>query len=100
SGTVPNEEMSLRAYLYRGAELQAAGKPSFRHVAAPQVCVDIPHREFAAGLPENAAERYTVVDITNGYAPGPLRVHLYDLGQAVGYRLAGIERPEALKHPD
>jgi len=100
SGIVPNEEMSFRAYLYRGADLEPAAKPRFRHVAAPDVCVDIPHRDFPAGLPDDAADRYTVVDITNGYAPGPLRVHLYDLGRAAGYRLAGIERPEALKRPD
>jgi hypothetical protein len=99
TGTVPNEEMSLRAYLWRGAPLEPAPKPRFRHVAAPQVCVDIPHADFPASLPANAAERYTVLDITNGYAPGPLRLHLYDLGKTVGYRLAGIERPESLSHP-
>ena len=59
----------------------------------------IAHAELPASLPPNAPERYLVVDITNGYAPGPLRVHLYDLG-AEGYRIAGIERPTALKRPD
>jgi hypothetical protein len=100
SGTVPNEEMSLRAYLWRGAKLEPAPKPRFRRVSAPQVCVDIPHQDFPAALPANAAERYTVLDITNGYAPGPLRLHLYDLGTTAGYRLAGVERPEALTRPD
>jgi hypothetical protein len=37
-----------------------------------------------------------VLDVTNGYAKGPLRVHLYDLGSERGFRLAGIERPESL----
>ena len=98
--TVPNEALSFRAYLYRGAKLQPADtKPRFRTVQAPQVCLDIAHAELPASLPPNAPERYLVVDITNGYAPGPLRVHLYDLG-AQGYRLAGIERPTALKRPD
>jgi hypothetical protein len=100
SGTVPNEEMSFRAYLYRGEKLSPGDKPSFRHVAAPEVCVDIPHAPLQATLPADAPERYVVLDITNGYAPGPLRVHLYDLGEAAGYRLAGIERPEALRRPD
>ncbi len=99
SGTVPNEGMAFRAYLYRGAALKPAPEPSFRHVPAPQVCVDIAHADFPPGLPPNAPERYVVVDITNGYAPGPLRVHLYDLGEGVGYRLAGVERPEALTPP-
>jgi hypothetical protein len=100
TGTVPNEEMSFRAYLYRGEDLEPAAKPSFRRAPAPQVCVDIPHAALPASLAPNAPERYVVLDITNGYAPGPLRVHLYDLGARGGYRLAGIERPESLERPD
>ena len=101
--TVPNEALSFRAYLYRGAKLEpapATAKPRFRAVQAPQVCLDIAHGDLPASLPPNAPERYVVVDITNGYAPGPLRIHLYDQGQQGGYRLAGIERPTALKRPD
>jgi hypothetical protein len=98
TGIVPNEEMSFRAYLYRGEQLEAAEKPRFRRVAAPAVCVDIPHRSLPESLPKDAAERYVVLDLTNGYAPGPLRVHLYDQG-AAGYQLAGVERPEELKRP-
>jgi hypothetical protein len=100
TGIVPNEEMSLRAYSWRGAKLQPAPKPKFRRVPAPEVCVDIPHAELPAALPQSAPARYTVLDITNGYAPGPLRLHLYDLGPTGGYRLVGIERPEALTPPD
>jgi hypothetical protein len=98
TGIVPNEEMSFRAYLYRGEQLEAAEKPRFRRVAAPAVCVDIPHRSLPESLPKDAAERYVVLDVTNGYAPGPLRLHLYDQG-AAGYQLAGVERPEELKRP-
>jgi hypothetical protein len=101
TGVVPNEEMSFRAYSYRGPSLEP-DKPRFRHVTAPSVCVDIPHRRFPASLSpaDDSAERYVIVDITNGYAPGPLRVHLYDLGEQGGYRLAGIERPLTLGRPD
>jgi hypothetical protein len=97
--TVPNEGMSFRAYLYRGAKLHPAAPPRFRHVASPRVCVDIAHGHFAPELPHDAPERYLVLDITNGYAPGPLRVHLYDLGEG-GYRVVGIERPESLSAPN
>jgi hypothetical protein len=104
SGTVPNEGMSFRAYLYRasrdGDELLASAPPHFRDVTTPRVCVDIPHRVFAAGVPHDAAERYVVLDLANGYAPGPLRVHLYDLGADGGYRLVGIERPSQLTPPN
>jgi hypothetical protein len=97
--TVPNEAISFRAYLYRGAELEPTeNKARFLPVAPPGVCVNIAHRDFPPSLPLDAAERYVVLDITNGYAPGPLRLHLYDLG-AQGYRVAGIERPLELKPP-
>ncbi|HXK18185.1 MAG TPA: hypothetical protein VNG33_10305 [Polyangiaceae bacterium] len=100
AGTVPNEALTFRAYLYRGAQLEDAPKPHFRNVPAPQVCVDVAHAAFPPSLPQNAAERYVVLDITNGYAPGPLRLHLYDLGETGGYRLVGIQRPASLSRPD
>lgn len=100
TGTVPNEALTFRAYLYRGRRLEPGPKPRFRNVAAPRVCLDLAHASFPKGLRQDAAERYRVVDITNGYAPGPLRLHLYDLGEAGGYRLVGIERPQSLAHPN
>jgi hypothetical protein len=57
-----------------------------------RVCVELP-RIDAAGEPPGSPDRYTVVDITNGQAEGPLRVHLYDLGPK-GIELAGLERPD------
>jgi hypothetical protein len=98
-GIVPSEELSFRAYVYRGAALEAAAKPRFRRLKSPAVCLDLAPIALSAALPPDAAERYVVVDLTNGYAPGPLRVHLYDQG-AAGYRLAGIERPDELTRPD
>jgi hypothetical protein len=100
SQTVPNEGLSFRAYVYRGPGLEAAPKASFRTVRPPAVCVDLAHAAIPDSVPQNDPQRYVVVDITNGYAPGPLRVHLYDLGERAGYRLAGIERPVALSRPD
>lgn len=100
TGVVPNEELTFRAYLYRGKELAPAPKPRFRRVRAPEVCVDIPHADLPSSLPADSLERYVVLDLTNGYAPGPLRLHLYDLGPSGGYHLAGIERPEKLARPD
>jgi hypothetical protein len=59
-------------------------------------CVTLPRSSAAAdpGVRDDAPERYLVVTITNGVAPGPLVAHLYDLGLARGYRLVGLERPE------
>ena len=58
------------------------------------VCVTLPHVAPDGGTPDDAAERYVGVAMTDGVARGTLLAHLYDLGPARGYRLAGIERPE------
>jgi len=58
------------------------------------ICVTLTHFAAEGGLPDDAAERYVRVAITDGVAPGPLVAHLYDLGPLRGYRLAGIERAE------
>jgi hypothetical protein len=99
-GVVPNEGLSFRAWVYRGAELEPAAKPRFRKLASPEVCLDLAPVAFPPSVPANAKERYVVVDLTNGYAPGPLRLHLYDLGRPQGFRLVGIERPSVLERPD
>ncbi|MBI5537022.1 MAG: hypothetical protein HY898_30150 [Deltaproteobacteria bacterium] len=58
------------------------------------LCIPLPHRSLDARLPADAPARYLLVDVFNGHAPGPSRVHLYDLG-AAGFKLVGVERPEA-----
>jgi hypothetical protein len=58
------------------------------------VCVTLPHVAPDGGRPDDAPERYVGVAVTDGVARGTLLAHLYDLGPARGYRLAGIERPE------
>ncbi len=93
TGVVPNEGVSFRARSYRGAELKETTGLRFARVQSPRVCVEVPHLELE-GMADDDARRYVVVEITNGYAEGPLRAHLYDLGRDRGYRLAGIERPE------
>jgi hypothetical protein len=45
-------------------------------------------------LEPRPAHDYLVVEIANGYAPGWVRAHLYNLGPIRGYRLVGIERNE------
>jgi hypothetical protein len=57
-----------------------------------EVCVAVPPRHFDDSVAPDDPSRYVVVDVSNGAAPGVLRVHLYDLG-AKGLRIVGIERP-------
>jgi hypothetical protein len=59
-----------------------------------RVCVMLPHVAPDGGAADDAGERYVRVRIEDGVAKGPLVAHLYDLGPARGYFLAGLERPE------
>jgi hypothetical protein len=93
---VPNEGVSFRAYAYRGADLSPERAVRFARSTSPEVCVEIAHAPFGSDVPADSPSRYVVLDLTNGYAKGPLRVHLYDLGSERGFRLAGIERPDSL----
>ena len=91
---------SYRARVYAGAELAQRTSPVVRAGAGGEVCLTVPHVADDGGAPDAAASRYVVVDILNGVAPGPLRVHLYDLGPRRGFRLVGIERPDDDSAPD
>jgi hypothetical protein len=51
------------------------------------ICVDLPPPSAVEG-----ALRYGVVSIHNGVASSALAVHLWDLGPARGYQVAGVER--------
>jgi len=66
-------------------------------LALPQgkICISLPHAPVAANTPDDDEARYVVVRITNGVSRFPLLVHLYDLGPARGFRVVGLERPEA-----
>ncbi len=57
-----------------------------------EVCADL-GAPLVSELPDDAAERYVTVRLYNGIAPGPLLLHLYDLGASRGLRLVAIERP-------
>jgi len=100
SGVVPDEGVSFRARAYRGASLTPTRDLHLIATSHPRVCVELPHAAIGADVAPGDARRYVVVDIQNGYAPGPLRVHLYDLGPGQGYRLVGVERPERADRPD
>jgi len=96
---VPNEPTSFRARAYRGAEGTPTRALRLLSEASPRVCVELTHAALSASVPADDARRYVVVDLENGYARGPLRVHLYDLGPEGGFRLVGIERPERADAP-
>jgi hypothetical protein len=58
------------------------------------LCVQLPQIAAVGGAADGDALRYVTVRIDDGFAAGPLLVHLYDLGASRGYRLVGLERPE------
>jgi hypothetical protein len=58
------------------------------------VCVTLPHVAGDGGAPDDARERYVLVELSDGVARAPLVAHLYDLGPARGFRLVGLDRPQ------
>jgi hypothetical protein len=96
---VPNEATSFRARAYRGAEHEPTRALRLLSDTSPRVCVELPHAALSSSVAPDDARRYVIVDLENGYARGPLRAHLYDLGPTGGYRLVGIERPENADRP-
>jgi hypothetical protein len=59
-----------------------------------QLCVNLPHVPVDGEAADAALQRYVKVRLEDGVSRGPLVAHLYDLGPARGYFLAGLERPE------
>lgn len=59
-----------------------------------EICVVLPHVAPDGKMADDSSARYVRVLVEDGIARGPLIAHLYDLGPARGYRLAGLERPE------
>jgi hypothetical protein len=82
------------AQFHYSAQLAGASLPVSSRTDGT-VCVPLAQRSLPATLPDESPERYRVVSISNGVAPGPLLVHLYELGAARGFRVVGLERPEA-----
>jgi hypothetical protein len=81
SGVVPDEGESFDARTWEGdlsRPLRVATSPGGK------LCIELGRATTSSG--------YLIVEIRNGYAEGPLRAHLYDLGASRGYQLVGIER--------
>jgi hypothetical protein len=95
------EDASFRydAAVYAGTDLSAMTTPPVKTSTAGEVCIALPHFANDAAVRDDDPARYAIVDLTNGKAPGPLRAHLYDLGERRGYRLVGIERPRTASRP-
>jgi hypothetical protein len=84
TGVVPDETLTFAATMHRPDVKPAAARVQ----ASPggKLCVELSHAD-------EPSDPYLITEISNGYASGTLRVHLYDLGPGRGFRLAGIERP-------
>ncbi len=95
TGVIPGETSSIRASLV-DVDAPAQGRSlRVRGGSGGRLCVELTHVAGDGGVADDDASRYMMVDVLNGYAPGPLRTHLYDLGPKRGFVLAGVERLEA-----
>jgi hypothetical protein len=81
------------ATVLRGTSDAAAERPAVGEQSDGRICFPVPSRAPDGGSADDDRSRYVVVRLTNGAAPGPLLVHLYDLGPRRGLQLVGIERP-------
>lgn len=93
AGTWPAKSFGYQSTIHTGRFLDQSATLKVQASEGGTVCVDLPKVAKNDTLPKADGERYAVIDIFNGVAEGPLRVHVYDLG-AEGFKLAGIERPE------
>jgi hypothetical protein len=92
TATYPADHFRYSAAVRAGRELQDRTAAAAMPGENGRICVPLPHVAADGGVPDDAASRYLRVDIWNGEAPAPLRVHLYDLGPQRGFRLVGLER--------
>jgi hypothetical protein len=99
SGIAGARSLRYAAAVYAGDSFALRARPAVRAAPDGGVCLSLPHVADDGGAPDDAPARYVVVDVTNGFAPGALRAHLYDLGTRRGYKLAGIERPDGADPP-
>lgn len=92
TGVYPPSAFHYRATMHVGS--RADQMPRVVPGDAGRICLTLPHHAPDGGPAADDPTRYTIVDLQNGQAPGPARIHLYDLGPSKGYRLAGVERPD------
>ena len=93
-GVKPAEAFQYAAHAQRGGETRAL---SVELRAAGELCLQLPHLASRPDVSAGDPSRYVIVTIGNGVSRYPLAVHLYDLGPENGFRVVGLERPEAAK---
>ena len=90
--TYPADRFAYSAKLYAGEDLA----PRYRLMPAVadegKVCFSLTHVAPDGGEKDDAPSRYFYVDIANGQAAAPVKLHFYDLGPTRGFRIAGLER--------
>jgi hypothetical protein len=88
----PEGEFHYRAQIHRPASVSAL---EVQVRQAGELCLTLPHQSFEPGLREADPSRYTVLVLANGQSRYAIGLHLYDLGPKRGFRLVGLERPQA-----
>jgi len=63
-----------------------------RRLSDSALCVPLPHRAPDGGPPDDDAGRYLRIVLRDGVAREAMAAHLYDLGPARGFVLAGLQR--------
>jgi len=99
AGTWPSDSFRYAAAMWSGDNLESKSAVAVKAGEHGEVCMVLPSISPSGSFPADDARRYAVLDVSNGVAPGPLRLHFYDQGKTQGYRLVGIERPQGSSSP-
>ncbi|HMJ10995.1 MAG TPA: hypothetical protein VK524_06285 [Polyangiaceae bacterium] len=92
SGVWSSSSFAYRATLTRPG--RGALSSAVRALPDGRVCMALQHDPALASKPADSEQRYMIVAVWNGKAPGPLAAHLYDLGPERGFALVALVRPE------
>jgi hypothetical protein len=95
----PEKEFRYAGVAWTGIDLERRTPLSIAAEPEGKVCTTLPRVAPEGTYGDEDPRRYAVVDLSNGVAPGVLRVHVYDLGPARGHKVVGIERPEGAPTP-
>jgi hypothetical protein len=99
SKAFPDATFAYAATSYVGAAYTPGAKVPLVAREDGLICMQID--DIAKDGPaDDDVSRYRIVDVVNGQAKGPLRMHFYDLGSARGLKLVGLERPETTTPPN
>ena len=92
TATYPEGRFSYSAKQFAGEALAPRYRLTPTISEGGRVCVNLGHVADDGGSRDDSPSRYLYVELANGHADAPIKVHMYDLGPQRGFRIVGLER--------